>query len=149
MVAERVWFFVLPKTGLLSLANPWEILAHTNEVLGRTAYELSLFGPRAPAVTMSHGLTLAGLRPLPRAPKRLPQIAIVAGSPRLHPDPETEGELARWLRKYHRRIPQVISICTGAFVLAEAGVLDGKRATTHWEWLENAARRISESARRR
>jgi len=136
MTVERVWFLVLPKTGLLSIANPWEILAHTNEVLGRPAYELALFGPRGPAVATSHGICLSGLRPLPRAPRRLPHIAIVAGSPRLHPDPVAECELARWVKKHHAGIPQLVSICTGAFVLAEAGVLDGKRATTHFEWLE-------------
>lgn len=135
MAVERVWVLVLPKTGLLSIANPWEILAHTNEVLGRTAYELSLYGPRAPAVATSHGVTLAGLRPLPRGPTRLPHIAIVAGSPRQNPDPKAEAELAHWLRKHQRGIPNVVSICTGAFVLAEAGLLDGKRATTHWELL--------------
>jgi len=136
MAVEHVWFLVLPKTGLLSIANPWEVLAHTNEVLGRTAYELSLFGPRSPTIATSHGITLTGLRPLPRAPRKLPEVALVAGSPRLHPDPETEAELARWLGQHHRRIPCLISICTGAFVLAQAGVLDGKRATTHWEWLD-------------
>ena len=135
MAVERVWFLVLPKTGLLSIANPWEILAHTNEVLGRPAYELSLYGPRAPAVTTSHGITLTGLRPLPRAPSHFPHIAIVAGAPRQQPDPKASGELARFLRKHQRRIPSIVSICSGAFVLADAGLLDGKRATTHWELL--------------
>src|SRR5450432_2988983 len=40
--------------------------------------------------------------------------------------------LASWLRRHHEGIPTVVSICTGAFVLGEAGVLDGRRATTHW-----------------
>lgn len=132
---QRVWLLMLPNTGLLSVANPWEVLAHTNEVLGFEAYELSLFGPRAPLVGTSHGLTLAGVRPLPRAPKQLPHIAIVAGAPQLKPDPQTRTELSEWLRKHRRRIPTLVSICTGAFVLAEAGILDGRRATTHWQWL--------------
>ncbi|HWA78064.1 MAG TPA: GlxA family transcriptional regulator [Polyangiaceae bacterium] len=136
---QQVWLLVLPNTGLLNIANPWEVLAHTNDVLGRTAYELSLYGPRGPAVRTGHGITIQGLTPLPRAPRRLPDIAIVAGSPRIHPDQALQSELSRWLRKQHRRIPHLLSICTGAFVLAEAGVLDGRRATTHWQWL-NALR---------
>jgi transcriptional regulator GlxA family with amidase domain len=44
-------------------------------------------------------------------------------------------QLAAWLRRYHPRIQTLVSICTGAFVLAEAGVLDGRRATTHWQAL--------------
>lgn len=140
--AERVWLLVLPGTGLLNVANPWEVLAHTNDVLGRTAYELSLYGPRGPELRTGHGILLGELRPLPSAPRRLPDIAIVAGSPRLRPDAESQSELASWLRKHHRRIPSVVSICTGAFVLGEAGLLDGRRATTHWEWLESLRQRF-------
>lgn len=133
--ARRVWILVLPNTGLLNIANPWEVLAHTNDVLGSAAYELSLFGPQSPAVRTGHGVTIAGIRALPRAPRLLPDVAIVAGTPRLRPDPVTQSELARFLRKHQRRIPTVVSICTGAFVLGEAGLLDGRRATTHWQWL--------------
>lgn len=135
MTARRVWLLALPQTGLLSIADPWEVLGHTNDVLGRTAYELALYGPRGPLLQTGHGLVLSGLRPLPAAPRRLPDIAIVAGAPRAAPHAETQTELARWIRKHRRRIPTLVSICTGAFVLAEAGVLDGRRATTHWLWL--------------
>jgi transcriptional regulator GlxA family with amidase domain len=133
----RVWILVLPNTGLLNIANPWEVLAHTNDVLGRNAYELSLYGPHSPALRTGHGITVAGVRPLPRAPRRLPDLAIVAGTPRLRPEPEAQAALASFIREHRRRIPTVVSICTGAFVLGEAGVLDGRRATTHWQWLDS------------
>ncbi len=129
---QRVWFLVAPGTGVLDIAGPWEVLGHANDVLGRMAYDLELVGPRAPAVRTRYGLVVAGVRPLPRTGGRLPEIAIVAGgSPRL-PLPDGEARLTAWLRRNHRRIPSVISICTGAFVLGEAGLLDGRRATTHW-----------------
>lgn len=139
---QRVCILVLPHTGLLSIANAWEVLAHTNDVLGRSAYELSLHGPRGPVVPTSHGITLGGLRPLPKSPKRLPDIAIVAGSPLSRPDARAEGELSSWLAKHQRRIPTIMSICTGAFVLGAAGLLDGKRATTHWQWLAGLRERF-------
>ncbi|MES1189328.1 MAG: GlxA family transcriptional regulator [Myxococcales bacterium] len=132
--ARRVWILALPQTGLLSIADPWEVLGHTNDVLGRTAYELELHGPRGPSLQTGHGLAVAGLRPLPATPRRLPDIAIVAGAPRARPDAQAQSELARWVRRHQRRIPTLVSICTGAFVLAEAGVLDGRRATTHWQF---------------
>jgi transcriptional regulator GlxA family with amidase domain len=138
---RRVWLLVLPNTGLLNVANPWEVLAHTNELLGTTAYELSLFGPRSPALRTSHGLTLTGVRPLPRSPRRLPHVAIVAGAPLLRPDPVALGELAGWLGRHRRHVQTIASICTGAFVLAEAGLLDGRRATTHWQFLEELRQR--------
>ncbi len=132
--SKRVWFIVVPGTGVLDIAGPWEVLGHANDVLGRPAYQLEAVGPRAPAVETRHGLVVAGLRPLPRAGDRLPDVAIVAGAP-VRPLPEVDQRLVPWLRRFHARIPTVVSICTGAFVLAAAGVLDGRRATTHWMFL--------------
>ena len=133
--AKRVWFLVVPNTGLLNIGNPWEVLGHANDVLGRTAYELELLGPRGPSVSTGHGIVVGRIRSLPETIKRLPDIAIVAGgSPRV-PLPEGEARLVPWLRRHHERIPTLVSICTGAFVLGEAGVLDGRRATTHWQFL--------------
>ena len=130
--AKRVWFLVCPGTGVLDIAGPWEVLGHANDVLDRPAYELALVGPRAPAVRTRNGLVVGGVRPLPRGGDRLPDIAIVAGGSPRTPLPDGEARLVPWLRRTHRRIPTIISICTGAFVLGEAGLLDGRRATTHW-----------------
>jgi transcriptional regulator GlxA family with amidase domain len=129
---KRVWFLVPPRTGLLNIAGPWEVLGHANEVLGRTAYALELVGPSAPAVETRHGLVVSGLRPLPKAGARLPDVAIVAGGSPLTPMPHAHARVASWLRRQHAGIPTIVSICTGAFVLGEAGLLDGRRATTHW-----------------
>ena len=138
---KRVWFLVLPRTGMLNLAGPWEVMGHANDILGRTAYDLAVVGPRAPAFETRHGLTLGGVRPLPRAGARLPDVAIVAGAPRAAPAAD-QAQLVAWLRRHHARIPTVVSICTGAFVLAAAGVLDGKRATTHWMYLDELRSRF-------
>jgi transcriptional regulator GlxA family with amidase domain len=129
-----VWFFVLPRTGVLNIAGPWDVLGHANDLLGRPAYELAMFGPRAPGIETRFGMQVSGIRPLPRGGARLPDVAIVAGAPVNTPLPERE-QLVAWLRRHHARIPTVVSICTGAFVLGAAGVLDGRRATTHWMFL--------------
>jgi transcriptional regulator GlxA family with amidase domain len=130
--AKRVSFLVAPSTGLLNIAGPWEVLGHANEVLGRAAYELELVGPSAPAVKTRHGIVVAGIRPLRRAGARLPDVAIVAGGSPRTPVPDGERRIASWLRRHHAGIPTIVSICTGAFVLGEAGLLDGRQATTHW-----------------
>jgi transcriptional regulator GlxA family with amidase domain len=129
---KRIWFLVAPGTGLLNIGGPWEVLGHANEVLGRAAYDLALVGPSAPAVETRHGLVVSGVRPLPRSTSRLPDVAIVAGGSTLTPMPDGHARLAAWLRRHHAGIGTIVSICTGAFVLGEAGLLDGRRATTHW-----------------
>jgi transcriptional regulator GlxA family with amidase domain len=138
---KRVWFLVVPRTGIIDLAGPWEVLGHANEVLGRAAYELVAVGPTAPAVRTRHGLVVSGLRPLPRGGAGLPDVAIVAGAP-VHPLPMEQSRLVSWLRRHRKRIPTLVSICTGAFVLGAAGILDGRRATTHWQFLEELRARV-------
>jgi transcriptional regulator GlxA family with amidase domain len=146
--SKRVWFLVMPGTSLLDVAGPWEVLGHANDVLGRAAYQVEALGPRAPSVRTRYGLVVGGIRPLPRAPSRrsrsddrLPDVAIVAGAP-VRPQLQVDARLVPWLRRFHARIPTVISICTGAFVLGAAGLLDGRRATTHWMFLEELRARF-------
>lgn len=137
-----MWFLAAPGTGLLNIGNPWEVLGHANDVLGRRYYELELYGPQNPRLLTGHGLVVSGIRPLPKSPARLPDIAIVAGgSPRL-PLPTGEARIVAWLRRHRERIPTLVSICTGAFTLGAAGALDGRRATTHWMYLSQLAGRF-------
>jgi transcriptional regulator GlxA family with amidase domain len=51
-----------------------------------------------------------------------------------------DQELLNWLRHVSQKIRRICSICTGAFVLAAAGLLDGRRATSHWYWCELLAK---------
>ncbi len=137
-----VWFLVAPGTGVLNIAGPWEVLGHANDVLGRVAYQLELVGPGGPELQTRHGLALSGVRSLPSTVKRLPEIAIVAGGSPRYPLPEGGARIAAWLRRHHARIPKLVSTCTGAFTLGEAGVLDGRRATTHWQHLADLRARF-------
>jgi transcriptional regulator GlxA family with amidase domain len=134
--SRRVWFLVLPRVSMINVAGPWEVLGHANDLLGREAYQLEAFGPSAPAVRTRFGLSLGGLRPLPSRLERPPDVAIVAGGSPLDPCPADHAPLVPWLRRHRPRIPTVVSICTGAFALGAAGVLDGHRATTHWLHLD-------------
>jgi transcriptional regulator GlxA family with amidase domain len=140
--ARRVWFLIVPRTGILDIAGPWEVLGHANEVLGRVAYQLEAVGPSAPVAPTRHGLVLSGLRPLPRRVDRPPDVAIVAGASPLDPLPADQAPLVPWLRRHRERIPTLVSICTGTFVLGAAGILDGRRATTHWLHLDDLRARF-------
>jgi transcriptional regulator GlxA family with amidase domain len=65
---------------------------------------------------------------------------LVAGGNSIERD-EINQVVVRWLRKIAGRIRRVGSVCTGAMLLARAGLLDGRRATTHWNWCEVLIRR--------
>lgn len=139
---KKVWFLVVPGSELLDVSGPWEVLGHTNDVLGCCAYEAELVGPSGPEVATRHGLRVAGVLPLPRGATRLPDVAIVAGGSPLRPLPSPDLRLSRWLRRHRERIPTLISICTGAFLVGEAGLLDGHRVTTHWRFLSDLRARF-------
>lgn len=129
---RSVWVLVSARTGLLNVAGPWEVLGHANDVLGRQAYQLQAVGVSGAEACTRYGLLLGGLRPLPERCERLPDVAIVAGMSPVDPCPGDQARLVSWLRRHHRRIPTIVSICTGTFALGAAGILDGRRATTHW-----------------
>jgi transcriptional regulator GlxA family with amidase domain len=72
-------------------------------------------------------------------------LVVAGGSPQL-PLPEDHAQTVGWLRRHKRRLGRVASICTGAFLLAEAGFLESKRATTHWLHLHDLRRRFPSTA---
>jgi transcriptional regulator GlxA family with amidase domain len=90
-----------------------------------------------------HGLVIAGTRALRAAQlSGLPNILIVTGGSPHARLPAPEARFAAWLERHHARIHRCISICTGAFVLGEAGLLDGRRVTTHWRFANDLRRRF-------
>lgn len=135
---RRVWMFVFPGSELLDLSGPWQVLGHANDIIGRQAYAVELVTPLGGEVRTRHGLIVGGARSL-RAMSRLalPDAVFVAGGAPDLPLPPSEARLVRWLRSHHEGITTLVSICTGAFVLAEAGLLDGRKVTTHWRFSDD------------
>jgi transcriptional regulator GlxA family with amidase domain len=140
--SRMVWFLVVPRTSMINVAGPWEVLGHANDLLGREAYGLQAFGPSAPATQTRFGLCLSGVRPLPSRLDHPPDTVVVAGASPADPMPVDHTPIVPWLRRNRPRIKTVVSICTGAFALAAAGLLDGRRATTHWLYLNELRARF-------
>jgi transcriptional regulator GlxA family with amidase domain len=85
-----------------------------------------------PTVESAQGVIYAGLEPLPEV--QPDDVVIVPGYPVRKLGPPRG--LSAWLKQAFHTGAQVCSVCTGSFVLAEAGLLDGRRCTTHWKRLQ-------------
>jgi len=142
-----VVFIVLPDTLLLDLAGPAEAFRLANQQLVQRgtapAFRLRYAGPRAEAST-SVGATLAAIEPLPETladPAWVVLLGQPSGceSPLRRPLPRAWTDTRRWLA--HTLAPQLgrgaqlLTVCAGALLAADAGLLAGRRCTTHHEKL--------------
>lgn len=114
------------------MAGPLDVFSEANGYLPEGAgYTLTVLSPDGQPVRASNGLRL-GADASFEAGQGPYDLALVAGGPLL-PDAESDPRLTRWLREVAAHCPRYGSICTGAFALGAAGLLDGKRAATHWQ----------------
>jgi transcriptional regulator GlxA family with amidase domain len=124
--------------------NPFEVGVAT-ELFGLPRPELALPGPLyevtlcapAPEIRMNHGFfTLTGVRGLDAVAEA--DTLVVPGRP---DNVVPRGpDVLDAIRRAHARGARVMSLCTGTFALAEAGLLDGRRAATHWRWADSFRR---------
>jgi transcriptional regulator GlxA family with amidase domain len=127
---QRVFFLVLPQVNLLDLAGPAQVF-HVAAQLGMP-YRL-IFCAHRPEVCSAQGLVFAHLQPL--EPVQPGDLVIVPGL-RLDREEARRGlwepTIINWLRQAYDVGCPIASVCTGAFALGEACLLDGRRCTTHW-----------------
>ena len=124
----------------LDLFGPAEVFAEAVRRLGSPVYEIVVSAVGGGAVKLTSGISVAavdltGVRPQPN------DIVIVAGGEDEATDAASKDRaLLAWLTRASRTVSRMASVCDGAFVLASAGILDGKRAATHWYSCERLAR---------
>ncbi|MFD9906676.1 GlxA family transcriptional regulator [Streptomyces sp. NPDC059063] len=124
----------------LDVTGPVEVFGGANHPQHGhdTAYWVHTASLDGAPVRTSSGLTLVPDSALADAPA--PHTLLVPGGAGTRPgNPETEGVVA-WLRTHAPRVERLVSVCTGAILLAGAGLLDGRRATTHWAYCDTLAR---------
>jgi transcriptional regulator GlxA family with amidase domain len=131
-----------PAVQLLDVTGPVQVFASANDLVaeagGTPPYVLRVVAKGGQSVTASAGLEIAA-RPLPRIGAPLDTLMVAGGSgvEAAAADPV----LVKWVRERAGKARRVASVCTGAFVLAASGVLDGRRAATHWSCCAELARR--------
>ena len=134
-MTRRIAFVVFPGFQLLDAAGP--IAAF--EIAGRHSpgvYELAVLAPDPGGVASSSGVKMTA-DPLDDGPI---DTIVIAGGDGTRSLPEL-ARIVDWLKRVAPRARRVTSVCSGAYLLAEAGLLDGCRATTHWGRSDDFARR--------
>jgi transcriptional regulator GlxA family with amidase domain len=147
-------FVLLPEVEILDLAGPLQALGEANR--SRPRYRLRFCSTRD-KVRTDQGIVLADLEPLPEVEDRqsclstpgtgriaCPPLVVVPGMPYAATQKLDRG-VVRWLRDAAASGAHLASVCTGAFVLGEAGLLDGRRCTTHWSRTSELAQRFPDA----
>lgn len=121
----------------LDVTGPVEVFAGAAHAIGDPdgAYRLHTASLDGGPVRTSGGLTLLPDSSLADAPA--PHTLLVPGGQGTRPE---DRELIDWLREHGPRAERLVSVCTGAIRLAEAGLLEGRRVTTHWAYCDRLAK---------
>jgi len=125
---------------MLSFACAIDALRIANRTLGRPAYEWSLVGEGGDIATCSNGTTFKLEADLPEVGRD--DIIVVCGG--IDVSNASTKRVIAWLRREARRGSAIAGLCTASYTLALAGLLDGKRATIHWENQDSLAEEFEE-----
>ncbi|RYU10198.1 GlxA family transcriptional regulator [Nocardioides iriomotensis] len=132
MTSPAVTFVIFDGFDALDLAGPFE-------VFGEAGYELAVVAPTAGPIRSDTGLTIQADSSVASLDPSLRGTLLVVGGEDV-PEARYDRSVVDWVATAAGRTDRVASVCTGAFILAEAGLLDGRHATTHWREAERLAR---------
>lgn len=140
---RQVAILLYPGVQSLDVTGPLEVFAGAQRLLDAGArpergYAITLLARESAPMETSSGLQVHPHATLAHVPHRLDTLIVPGGSGR--EDACRERETLAWLSRHGKRARRTASVCTGAFLLAEAGLLEGRRATTHWAYASELQR---------
>ena len=130
MGARRVVIVAFEGIQVLDVTGPAEVFAMANRGVPAPRYSVEVVARAAGPVTCSSGLRVVADRSLAECRGRIDTLVVAGGNGT--EAAAGDADLIAWIRRAARCSRRVTSVCSGAFLLAQAGLLDGKRATTHW-----------------
>jgi transcriptional regulator GlxA family with amidase domain len=139
MKRKQVGIVLYEDVEVLDFSGPFEVFSVTRLNEEKRREELSPFQAFLVAESTSPVVATGGMKVVPdydleSCPKL--DILLVPGGWGFRPQMNNE-RLLKWVADRSREVETLTSVCTGALLLAKAGLLDGKRATTHWRWLDS------------
>ncbi len=142
---RRIAFLVYSSAHLMNLAGPLDVFTRASAVLSRTgkrrssAYEVELLTHDEMPVLTGAGLGLIGGRRWTEVQDPIDTLLVLASADVAQA--RIDPELLAWIRSQAEKVRRIGSVCAGAFILAAAGILDGRQATTHWDLADVLAQR--------
>jgi transcriptional regulator GlxA family with amidase domain len=139
--ARRAVIAVFPDVQTLDAVGPLEVFNGAGRMV-EDAYSIEIAGPSREPLRSSSGLTIIPDRAFSEVRGAIDTLVVAggAGTLKIADDPA----FIAWLGRAAKRSRRVASVCTGSFLLAKAGLLDGRRATTHWASCWKLAERYPE-----
>ena len=131
--STRIAVFIFDGAEELDFVGPWEVLRAWAGMFPDDQVEVFTIAPGAEPVTCAQGLKVIADHTIDGAPAF--DVLVYPGG---QGNRDFIGDEAHrsWLQKAASRGTLMTSVCTGSLVYADAGLLDGRAATTHWQWLE-------------
>ena len=128
---RQVVILAFPDCQSLDVVGPAEVFSTAG------AYEVNVVAPDPAPFLMSNGIRVVPAASIDDVRGAIDTLVIAGGTGSRRA--ASDQHVLDWVRRAAKRSRRVTSVCTGAFVLAQAGLLDGRRATTHWAWCETFA----------
>ena len=139
---KKVTFLVVPRFNMSTLITMIETMLIANYLSPAPVYSWDIVSFEGPEISASNGLKLSA--PLPEDRSRRDEIVFVMAS--------WGGELYKnrdvlaWIRRQSRAGARICAVELGCYLVARAGLLEGKRATTHWSWVGGFQEQFDEVA---
>jgi len=134
---RSIGIVAFPGAEVLDITGPYEVFAFANMILQKegvspeAAYTIAVLAEQpGPVMTMT-GLQIIADKSFSQIDKSLDTLLIPGGDPKVL---LANTQVVALIHDMEPKVRRLVSVCTGAFLLAESGLLDGRRATTHWNY---------------
>jgi len=141
---RNIVFIAFPDVQMLDVCGPFDAFSFANRCMHMTGrvdqptYQLEVVAAQAGPLMTCSGLQIVAHHAYPELDHPIDTL-IVAGGVAALERAGSDAALVAWIRETATRVRRVASVCTGAFLLAAGGLLNGRRATTHWGFTKQLA----------